>query len=717
MDSGLEWPKIRALIQTPDIADIASHTIKPEGLRHMYDRARYLKQTRVTKPGKKDPDVFKSLTLWKHELVKKNWRTFTNIIDSDQFIFAFQSKWQLDMCRDHGRAMIMLDATHNSVTNLFLSDGKKISLYTFMIRDPVVGKGLPIAWAFTASAAEEPLSSVLAWLRQSMVFKPLAVMSDCALAITNAVKSTYFDHPGQTPHHYWCLFHVLKAFKAQTKTYLRHRADEAFDEFRWIVYLTSNPGPRFVKFWLRWRAVSRGFATYVRKQWASRIQHWAIFFRVTAHQGVHTNNYTEAWHKVLKTHYIPPPERKRIDELVSILTSNVEPDFRWAHIKAGEGFVGQTTNKFQQRAKTLGESYCRDSLQTLGIRVAQKFDHFVIDSFKNPTWISYTVKIDKSSAAHKGRLASCTCGHFTRCGSACKHMYYLAREHGMLVVEAVQPITGTQDLPIQLDDIDSDVEVLQTGVAVQHNNLTLQSHRFNHPSTQYQHTDTTGKRSLEVPAISNNSPASKRQRCRRSALTSPIPPVQPLTRPLLSDDIFTGPTVSRSETAGGPNLNYEQVEDKDRICLNRRAEVSSRAALKQIIDLMKTKQNRAEFALSASPNRMQEFVNTVHIILNTIEASCPGIDLTPKCNMDAVANAVMMNRREVDGLIEDLQRLGWDFLKKVVKLLEEPNNRMRLVGGLTCQEMSEHRERCFDVLGILEEHVAAAGRKKQQRWG
>jgi len=43
-------------------------------------------------------------------------------------------------------------------------------------------------------------------------------------------------------------------------------------------------------------------------------------------------------------------------------------------------------------------------LQTLGIRVAQKFDHFVIDSFKNPTWISYTVKIDKSSAAHKAWL-------------------------------------------------------------------------------------------------------------------------------------------------------------------------------------------------------------------------------------------------------------------------------------------------------------------------
>jgi hypothetical protein len=50
--------------------------------------------------------------------------------------------------------MIMLDATHNSVSNYFLSEGEKVSLYTFMIRDPLIGKGLPVAWAFNASAAE-----------------------------------------------------------------------------------------------------------------------------------------------------------------------------------------------------------------------------------------------------------------------------------------------------------------------------------------------------------------------------------------------------------------------------------------------------------------------------------------------------------------------------------------------------------------------------------
>ena len=55
---------------------------------------------------------------------------------------------------NHGSSMIMMDATHNSVSNHFLLGGAKVSLWTFMIWDPVVGKGLPVAWAFTGSAAE-----------------------------------------------------------------------------------------------------------------------------------------------------------------------------------------------------------------------------------------------------------------------------------------------------------------------------------------------------------------------------------------------------------------------------------------------------------------------------------------------------------------------------------------------------------------------------------
>ncbi|KAA1113601.1 hypothetical protein PGTUg99_003200 [Puccinia graminis f. sp. tritici] len=135
----------------------------------------------------------------------------------------------------------MLDATHNTVNNHFLSNGKKVSLYTFLIRDPIVGKGLPIAWAFTASAAEKPLAVVLQWLRDSTGMIPQSVMSDCALAIANAVSHVYQDLREQAPRHYWCLFHVLKAFKGQTTTYVRDRSEEAFKEFRSVVYSHVHP--------------------------------------------------------------------------------------------------------------------------------------------------------------------------------------------------------------------------------------------------------------------------------------------------------------------------------------------------------------------------------------------------------------------------------------------------------------------------------------------
>ncbi|KAI9618738.1 hypothetical protein KEM48_006502 [Puccinia striiformis f. sp. tritici PST-130] len=65
-----------------------------------------------------------------------------------------QSPWQRQMMLQHGQGISMVDATHNAVHNHFLSEQKKASLYTIMIRDRIVGKGLPVAWAFTASAAE-----------------------------------------------------------------------------------------------------------------------------------------------------------------------------------------------------------------------------------------------------------------------------------------------------------------------------------------------------------------------------------------------------------------------------------------------------------------------------------------------------------------------------------------------------------------------------------
>jgi hypothetical protein len=87
----------------------------------------------------------------------------------------------------------------------------------------------------------------------------------------------------------------------------------------------------------------------------------------TNHQGIHTKNYTESWHWVLKTSYLPPTERLQLDEVVQVLSDNVESHYRWAQLQVETSFDGQTTNKFQMRQKALAESYLPTDMEMLGM--------------------------------------------------------------------------------------------------------------------------------------------------------------------------------------------------------------------------------------------------------------------------------------------------------------------------------------------------------------
>jgi hypothetical protein len=104
--------------------------------------------------AKRNPDPFISINLWHENLQAQGWNSYLHALnDSPDFVFAFQSPWQKEQLLNHGWGMLMLDSTHKSANNRSLSNGCKFSLYTFVIRDPIVGKGLPVCWAFTASAA------------------------------------------------------------------------------------------------------------------------------------------------------------------------------------------------------------------------------------------------------------------------------------------------------------------------------------------------------------------------------------------------------------------------------------------------------------------------------------------------------------------------------------------------------------------------------------
>ena len=94
--------------------------------------------------------------MWNSELKRADWNTYLpSTVDSPNFIFVFQLPWQIKgQMLLHRKSLLLLDATHNTVSNYSLGDGRKVSLYTFMIWDPLVGKGLPVCWAFTCSLCQ-----------------------------------------------------------------------------------------------------------------------------------------------------------------------------------------------------------------------------------------------------------------------------------------------------------------------------------------------------------------------------------------------------------------------------------------------------------------------------------------------------------------------------------------------------------------------------------
>ncbi|OAV99728.1 hypothetical protein PTTG_10411, partial [Puccinia triticina 1-1 BBBD Race 1] len=96
----------------------------------------------------------------------------------------------------------------------------------------------------------------------------------------------------------------------------------------------------------------------------------------TPHQGIHTNNYVEAWHKILKTYYLNVQDsRHRIDEVIQILADRVQTAYLITHIQVAEGIKRQRTNKFQDMAKAKADKYTPAIMQLLGIEVRQTPTH------------------------------------------------------------------------------------------------------------------------------------------------------------------------------------------------------------------------------------------------------------------------------------------------------------------------------------------------------
>ncbi|KAI7943173.1 hypothetical protein MJO29_013017 [Puccinia striiformis f. sp. tritici] len=385
-------------------------------------------------------NVFKSLIMWNNQLIQEDYNTFLPIkTDEAGYIFVFQSNWQKNMLIKYGGSMLMLNATHNTVSNYGFGSKKdkenkqKISLYTFLIRDPIIGKGLPVCWAFT-------------------------------LLLAKAYKDLH-----EPPQHYWCLLHVFKAFKTNAIAHLAGGAEEAFAEFHKITYNKSPPKTAWPTFIAKWAAVSPSFVHNADQQWYINRTHWSMHYGTSLTYPIPCTDSTPGYpHKQLygivalcpQRQIHRSPERRRLDELVQILKTNCVGYFQRQSAHVQIGIQKQAVNKFQMTAKMAAKIYTPEILDYLGTSNSSVCSSTMIParlSRYNPllgTPFSHCIQFPHMYSSkytpvyhqlpHKPNDQHISCFLKARRGSwgrndprlACKHMFYISMQEGGLVAES-----------------------------------------------------------------------------------------------------------------------------------------------------------------------------------------------------------------------------------------------------------------------------------------
>ncbi|KAA1095662.1 hypothetical protein PGTUg99_017037 [Puccinia graminis f. sp. tritici] len=674
--SGLNWKSILQLMRSPEILEMDSDLVTPEAGIVKYDHVRHLIRTRMGVLAKRDTNAFESIRLWEDNLRQQSWNTFLpNSSNSSDFIFAFQSAWQKQQLINHGRGMIMVDSTHNSVDNGILEGGRTFSLYTVMIRDPVVGKGLP-----ALLSGWEPVEAIMRWLRHTTGIVPRAVMSDCALAIKKGITDAFSDLGSQAPKVYWCIFHVLRAYMKKAKSHLHGRANEAVKDFRRVLYDERLLEVRLERFYEKWSLVNPNFVAYVRSQWQTNIVNWAMAYRLTPHQGIHTNNYTEAWHRILKTHFINTGERRRIDEVVQVLTDEVHTSYLMSHIQVAKGLKFQRTNKFQSFAKAKAEGYNPIIMALLGI-------NFFIDSFTNPSTNSYVCEYEEGVNGKRGRINNCTCEYFIHYGSACKHMYYLSQTYSMLVVET----------PFGLQELVNDVPAP--------------------PDTTHWVPDETAiRQELDQPRQENEARDAEQQHgstkrprvADRAKSTETTRPGADDSEPLMTEEdisqllaMRTVPLNDRGMTAYRDPAVIEMLseDEKARYILNLIASVV--AAMKAAIDILKFVKNRRMISDKSSPDTMWWFHNCCNEVMKAVADHCQKASKPASAQFPGIAVVQVLPYNEINRLINRLQDAGFKALDHAHGLLTHKVHKEDFIASVSDVEVRLLQRQCWDVLGMV----------------
>ncbi|KAF9581288.1 hypothetical protein BGW38_001750 [Lunasporangiospora selenospora] len=277
---------------------------------------------RQMREAARDKDIFQSIHLWIKDIKMRG----------GEGMFQFETK---DKERSHKNS----SWSSHKVVRPLMPNVKKIrdvsALFTILVKDVVLQKGIPIAYLICSSESTFLLKKWLSWLKDTCRFRVSKFMMDCSPIETEAVQAIF---PQAVI--YYCLFHVAQIWERRMrkdcnkehwyqmglalKAIRGARSNEELDGL-WQKFKVAFPG-------------TERFCAFLERNWLARTKRekWVLFVREN-YQHVDTNNLLEFWFHTLNSNYLDGRCGHRVDVVMFMLQGEIERDFKTQLVKVDHG--------------------------------------------------------------------------------------------------------------------------------------------------------------------------------------------------------------------------------------------------------------------------------------------------------------------------------------------------------------------------------------------
>eukprot|EP00111_Clytia_hemisphaerica_P013742 TCONS_00040434-protein len=339
-------------------------------------------------------------------------------------MIVIQTDHQKYLANEFSKNGVCCDSTHKT-------NGYDFSLNTLLVVDEF-GEGQPIAWCLTNHETYEFISFFFEHVkRNNGNMTPAWFMSDLASQYHEAFENVFQI----TVRWLWCTWHVDRAWKAALIVVkdLELQA-ELYKMFRTILEETNEDeflrleGVMATKLEsLKSRHDTKDLANYFESSWRRKRRNWGYAYRLG--DGINTNMFVEAFHRVFKYQYLNGKQNKRLDKAVFNLV-------KYSRNSVFHRLIKLTKGKNTYRSDVIYDRHKRSL--TMATEVNQINDNkwsIVSENHKTKRYEIKLVQKDKCREATCRLMCTdcqfcihqytCTCIDSLMNSLSCKHVHYL----------------------------------------------------------------------------------------------------------------------------------------------------------------------------------------------------------------------------------------------------------------------------------------------------